>query len=292
VRIAAHDRAGLERLLRYCARPPFALHRLRPASSRVRLESPDARLIYELPCPAHDGRTAVRVGPLELLDRLARLIPPPRVHRHRYHGVFGPNATWRREATRSGREYTADEADTKPSPPCLGRCLYARGRSRPPTQVGSAPRPRSALALGHRARSTIRARPVRSEPPPRRRHLERLNRPDPGARPLPVDHPPIRSSPGRTRSSNTDRPRHTRSCLIRTIPRLACAVPNRLATLPAQTAPPRLDFLSALGSGPSFSSVWVEGHRGPLPSFRTVRVRSRQNAKSDSAAEHRPIHQV
>lgn len=29
VRIAATDRAGRERLLRYCARPPFALKRLR-----------------------------------------------------------------------------------------------------------------------------------------------------------------------------------------------------------------------------------------------------------------------
>jgi hypothetical protein len=28
VRIDGHDRAGLERLLRYCARPPFALERL------------------------------------------------------------------------------------------------------------------------------------------------------------------------------------------------------------------------------------------------------------------------
>jgi hypothetical protein len=28
VRIEAEDRAGLERLLRYCARPPFALERL------------------------------------------------------------------------------------------------------------------------------------------------------------------------------------------------------------------------------------------------------------------------
>lgn len=28
VRIEGHDRAGLERLLRYCARPPFALERL------------------------------------------------------------------------------------------------------------------------------------------------------------------------------------------------------------------------------------------------------------------------
>jgi len=45
VRIAAHDRAGLERLLRYCARPPFALHRLRPESTRVPLSSTDARLV-------------------------------------------------------------------------------------------------------------------------------------------------------------------------------------------------------------------------------------------------------
>jgi len=62
----------------------------------VPLHSPDARLIYALPRPAHDGRTAIRVSPLELLDRLARLIPPPRVHRQRDHGVFAPNATWRR----------------------------------------------------------------------------------------------------------------------------------------------------------------------------------------------------
>jgi hypothetical protein len=33
--IAAHDRAGLERLLRYCARPPFALERLRKAGGEL-----------------------------------------------------------------------------------------------------------------------------------------------------------------------------------------------------------------------------------------------------------------
>jgi len=116
VRIAGHDRAGLERLLRDCARPPFALHRLRPESSRVPLSSSDARLVYELPRPARDGRTRIRLSPLELLDRLARLIPPPRVHRHRYHGVFAPNATWRREATRYGREDMDDAgSDAEPN---------------------------------------------------------------------------------------------------------------------------------------------------------------------------------
>ena len=33
--IAAHDRAGLERLLRYCARPPFAMERLRKAGGEL-----------------------------------------------------------------------------------------------------------------------------------------------------------------------------------------------------------------------------------------------------------------
>ena len=33
--IEAHDRAGLERLLRYCARPPFAMDRLRKAGAAL-----------------------------------------------------------------------------------------------------------------------------------------------------------------------------------------------------------------------------------------------------------------
>lgn len=131
VRIGAHDRAGLERLLRYCARPPFALHRLRPESSRIPLRSPDARLIYELPRPAHDGRAVVRVSPLELLDRLARLIPPPRVHRHRYHGVFAPNAKWRRHVTRHGRD-EVDQPDPGSAPdidrPVPDACAHGADR--------------------------------------------------------------------------------------------------------------------------------------------------------------------
>ncbi len=33
----------------------------------------------------------VELSPFEFLDRLAALVPPPRKHRHRYHGVFAPN---------------------------------------------------------------------------------------------------------------------------------------------------------------------------------------------------------
>ena len=35
--------------------------------------------------------TALGLSALEFLDRLAKILPPPRIHRHRYHGVFAPN---------------------------------------------------------------------------------------------------------------------------------------------------------------------------------------------------------
>ena len=96
VRIDGHDRAGLERLLRYCARPPFALQRLE--------QLPDGQLVYRFPKPQPDGTTQVRLTPLELIERLAALIPPPRIHRHRYHGVLAPNSPQRAQVTALARQ--------------------------------------------------------------------------------------------------------------------------------------------------------------------------------------------
>jgi predicted Zn-ribbon and HTH transcriptional regulator len=89
VRIEATDRAGLERLIRYCARPPFALDRLHLVDDR------SDQILYILPGPDLAGHTALRLSALEFLDRLATILPPPRIHRHRYHGVFAPNAPLR-----------------------------------------------------------------------------------------------------------------------------------------------------------------------------------------------------
>ena len=109
VRIAFIDRdvpsyfQSLEHLLRYCARPPFALERLsviRGPAGRI------TQVRYVLPrhkaanwVGRDRGRKSTRPGangvveltPFEFLDRLADLVPPPRKHRHRYHGVFAPN---------------------------------------------------------------------------------------------------------------------------------------------------------------------------------------------------------
>jgi len=88
VTVVASDRSGLERLFRYCARPIFA-------SERLQWIEKDQQLIYRLPKPRPNGQTVLTLTPLEFLDKLALLIPPPRKHRHRYHGVLAPNAPLR-----------------------------------------------------------------------------------------------------------------------------------------------------------------------------------------------------
>ncbi len=105
VRIGATDRDGLERLIRYCARPPFALDRLHLVDGR------SDQILYILPKPDPAGRTALRLSALEFLDRLAKILPPPRIHRHRYHGVFAPNAPLRPLVTERAREDNALAAE-------------------------------------------------------------------------------------------------------------------------------------------------------------------------------------
>jgi hypothetical protein len=83
--------------------PPFALERL---SARRRADGRIAQARYVVPrhraanCVGPGrGRWSTRPGvngvvelsPFEFLDRLTDLVPPPRKHRHRYHGVFAPN---------------------------------------------------------------------------------------------------------------------------------------------------------------------------------------------------------
>jgi len=57
------------------------------------------RLVYDHPQSSPGSGGTLIVTPLELLDRLAALVPPPRVHRHRYYGVLAPNAPLRRAVT-------------------------------------------------------------------------------------------------------------------------------------------------------------------------------------------------
>jgi putative transposase/transposase-like zinc-binding protein len=100
VRTEAFDRAGLERLIRYCARPPFA-------SENLRWNGP--WLVYRFPKPARDGRTFIQLEPLDFIERIAAFIPYPRRHRRHYHGVFAPSSPLRKRVAVSAQKARVQE---------------------------------------------------------------------------------------------------------------------------------------------------------------------------------------
>jgi len=115
VRVHENDRAGLERLCRYAARPPFAVHRL--------TAGPEGKLVYRMKRP-RGGSLFLLLAPDELLARTRRSCD-------------------RRERTRSGTT-----AYSRPTRGCGRRsCRSAlrkrRNRSctqfRPPRQLGRPP---------------------------------------------------------------------------------------------------------------------------------------------------------
>jgi hypothetical protein len=95
VRIESWDREGLERLIRYCARPCFA-------SENLRLNGP--WIVYRFPKPSRTGQTFIQLDPLEFIERIAAFVPYPRRHRRHYHGVFAPNSPLRRRVVANSQK--------------------------------------------------------------------------------------------------------------------------------------------------------------------------------------------
>jgi len=110
--IAAHRRDQLEGLMRYTARGAVSLERL--------AEDANGDLIYTFNRPWSDGTTGIKLSPLELLEKLAALVPLPRVH-------LVP-ATWRRIASFATRLF----------PHRASRVSMARKRRREP-RIGTGP---------------------------------------------------------------------------------------------------------------------------------------------------------
>jgi hypothetical protein len=85
--IPGKARRQLENLCRYVARPAVATERL----SRLL----DGRVLYRLRHPWRDGTSHMIFDPLDLLGKLAALVPRPRVNLVRYHGTLAPSSRWR-----------------------------------------------------------------------------------------------------------------------------------------------------------------------------------------------------
>jgi len=78
VRIGVRNRLGLERLCRHIARPRLPASRLETRA--------DGSVWLQLKRIGSDGTRQWVFSPLELLEKLAALVPPPRVNRPVYHG--------------------------------------------------------------------------------------------------------------------------------------------------------------------------------------------------------------
>jgi hypothetical protein len=116
------QRQKLERLCRYVSRPPVAVDRMAlTASGQVR---------YSLKTPYRDGTTHIMLEPLDLIARLAALVPPPRMHLTRYHGVFAPHSRLRAAVTPAGRgkdsKPQVEEGAEKPATPRHVAMSWAR----------------------------------------------------------------------------------------------------------------------------------------------------------------------
>lgn len=112
---APWERAKLEKLCRYITRPAVAEERL---SLR-----PSGEVVLILKTPYSDGTSHLLFSGLEFVEKLAALIPPPRIHLTRYFGCLAPHAKIRsqivpkRQDTQEPEptpEATADGADPTP----------------------------------------------------------------------------------------------------------------------------------------------------------------------------------
>jgi|JI10StandDraft_1071094.scaffolds.fasta_scaffold479221_1 hypothetical protein len=87
VRCGTDERQALEQLCRYITRPALANERVQTNAA--------GQAVLKLKTPWRDGTTHLVMSPLEFMQRLAALVPRPRLHLIRFHGVLAPNAKLR-----------------------------------------------------------------------------------------------------------------------------------------------------------------------------------------------------
>jgi putative transposase len=104
VKIPSFDKDALERLIRYCARPPFK-------SENIRFNGP--WINYRLPKTCHTGKTFIQLEPAEFIERISHFIPYPRRHRRHYHGVFAPSSPLRKQIAASAQKRIGTVSKTK-----------------------------------------------------------------------------------------------------------------------------------------------------------------------------------
>ena len=74
-------------------------------------------LVYTFTHPWSDGTPGIRLSPLELLEKLAALVPLPRMHLVRYGGCLAPHSHLRGAIVSTPRQQGVDEEATDTGSP-------------------------------------------------------------------------------------------------------------------------------------------------------------------------------
>ena len=115
VRCEAHERQRLEQLCRTITRPALA-------NERVQINSA-GQVVLKLKTAWRDGTTHIVMSPLEFMQRLAALVPRPRLHLIRFHGVLAPNAKLRALVVPQAPEAVIGESEVPATEP---GCAHGR----------------------------------------------------------------------------------------------------------------------------------------------------------------------
>ena len=132
VRCSADDRQALEQLCRFITRAALANERVQCNAA--------GQVVLKLKTPWRDGTTHLVMSPLEFMQRLAALVPRPRLHLIRFgvcitslrevsgpplreHGVVAPNAKLRAMVVPQGPDGSNEAA---PPAECEANCAHHR----------------------------------------------------------------------------------------------------------------------------------------------------------------------
>ncbi len=161
--VPAHRRDQLERLLRYPARGAVSLERL--------AQDANGGLVYTFTHPWSDGTRGIRLSPLELLAKLAALVPLPRVHLVRYGGCLAPHSHLRGAIIPTPHQQGVDEPEASTESPRwswarLLKRVFALAMARCPCCQRGALRIIAAITHGEVIRKILRHLQLSADPPP------------------------------------------------------------------------------------------------------------------------------
>lgn len=163
VSVPAHRRDQLERLIRYTSRGAVSLERLEADAN--------GDLLSTFTRPWSDGTTGIKRSPLELLEKLAALVPLPRMHLVRYGGCLAPHSQLRRLITPTPRQQGAEAPEAGNTSPHwswarLLKRVFAFDMERRPVCGRGTLRIIAAITQGDVIRKILRHLKRAPDPPP------------------------------------------------------------------------------------------------------------------------------